>query len=55
MMDTFIDLVKAVMGVGTITDSQLYTPKDGDLGCMTVEGNTKDGKRFTVTLTIKEA
>jgi hypothetical protein len=55
MIETFIDLVTAVMGVGSITESTLNTPSDGEFGSAIINGYTLDGKRFSITMTIAEA
>ena len=49
MCEIFEALLHLAGGVGTVSNAMMY-----DHGFMTVEGKTADGKKFSVTLNIKE-
>lgn len=48
MCEIFEALIHLAVGVGQVTCAMMY-----DNGFMTVEGVTTDGKKFSVTLSIK--
>ena len=49
MCEIFEALIHLAAGVGNVTSAMMY-----DNGFMTVEGKTADGKKYSVTLNIKE-
>lgn len=50
MCEIFEALLHLAGGVGKVSSAMMY-----DHGFMTVEGQTAEGKKFSVTLNIKEA
>lgn len=49
MSEIFEALLHLAGGVGKVSSAMMY-----DHGFMTVDGNTADGKKYTITLSIKE-
>lgn len=50
MCEIFEALLHLAGGVGSVTSAMMY-----ESGFMTVDGNTIDGKKYSITLSIKEA
>ena len=49
MFEVFKKLTCVAEEVGTVSSAMMY-----ESGFITVDGKTKDGKKFAITLTIKE-
>lgn len=49
MSDVLCRLIGLGNEVGTVTSAMMY-----DFGYMTVDGKTNEGKKFTITLSVKE-
>lgn len=48
-LGTFVDLCAVCAQVGTVTSAMLY-----DSGFVAIDGITKEGKKFSITMSIKE-